>query len=68
MDKEMIRQRVLENFAAGHHCAEVVVKTALELFSDNGHHPEVMKAAGAFGGGIAGSTEELCGAFTTNIA
>lgn len=29
--------------------------------------PEVIRAASGFGGGIGGSTEELCGAFTGGI-
>ena len=41
-------------------------KTVLEMFSGK-PHPEATKAASVFGGGIGGSTEELCGAFTGGV-
>ena len=64
-DKE-IRKIVYARYASGFHCAEVITKTVLEMFSEK-QHPEATKAASVFGGGIGGSTEELCGAFTGGV-
>jgi C_GCAxxG_C_C family probable redox protein len=44
----------------------VITKTVLEMFSGK-PHPEATRAASVFGGGIGGSTEELCGAFTGGV-
>jgi len=64
-DKD-VNKTVYGHYESGLHCAEVISKTILERFSDK-DHPEVFKIASGFGGGIAGSTEELCGAFTGGI-
>jgi C_GCAxxG_C_C family probable redox protein len=63
---KQIRKKVYGHYQSGLHCAEVVAKTLLETFSGKAH-PEVVKAASAFGGGIAGSMQELCGAFTGGV-
>ena len=44
----------------------MIAKTVLEMFSGQ-PHPEATRAASVFGGGIGGSTEELCGAFTGGV-
>jgi len=64
-DKKL-KKRVYGHYQSGLHCAEVISKALLETFSGSAH-PEVIKAASAFGGGIAGSTQELCGAFTGGL-
>jgi C_GCAxxG_C_C family probable redox protein len=66
MESKEIKKKVYANFASGFHCAEAISKTVLEIFSENSQ-PELIRAASGFGGGIGGSTEELCGAFTGGI-
>ncbi|MCP4668987.1 MAG: C_GCAxxG_C_C family protein [Deltaproteobacteria bacterium] len=66
MEMKEIEKRAYSHFESGLHCAEVISKTVLEAFSDK-PHIEVIKSASGFGGGIAGSTEELCGAFTGGV-
>lgn len=61
-----IRKKVYGHYQSGLHCAEVISKALLETFSGKAP-PEVIKAASGFGGGIAGSTQELCGAFTGGV-
>ena len=65
-ERKEIKKRAYGYFQAGFHCAEVVSKTVLELSS--AHPPlEAVKCASGFGGGIAGTMEELCGAFTGGV-
>jgi C_GCAxxG_C_C family probable redox protein len=66
MEREGIKKRAYGHFQAGLHCAEVVSKTVLEVSSDH-PHSEAVKCASGFGGGIAGTMEELCGAFTGGV-
>ena len=66
MENKEIRKKVYGHYESGFHCAEVITKTVLEMFSQKAH-PEATKAASVFGGGIGGSTEELCGAFTGGV-
>jgi C_GCAxxG_C_C family probable redox protein len=66
MENKEIRKKVYGHYESGFHCAEVITKTVLEMFSRT-PHPEAAKAASVFGGGIGGSTEELCGAFTGGV-
>jgi arsenite methyltransferase len=66
MENKEIRKKVYGHYESGFHCAEVITKTVLEMFSGK-PHPEATKAASVFGGGIGGSTEELCGAFTGGV-
>jgi len=61
-----IKKKVYGHYQSGFHCAEVISKALLETFSGEAH-PEVVKAASGFGGGIAGSMQELCGAFTGGV-
>jgi arsenite methyltransferase len=66
MENKEIRKKVYGHYESGFHCAEVITKTVLDMFSGK-PHPEATKAASVFGGGIGGSTEELCGAFTGGV-
>ena len=66
MISKAIKKRTYEHFESGFHCAEAVSKTVLEMFSEE---PDTVfvKCASGFGGGIAGTTEELCGAFSGGV-
>jgi C_GCAxxG_C_C family probable redox protein len=66
MDSKEMKKQAYSYFETGYHCAEVVTKTILSNFSKDSH-PDAVKAASFFGGGIAGTTDELCGAFTGGI-
>jgi C_GCAxxG_C_C family probable redox protein len=66
MENKEIKKTVYGHYESGFHCAEVITKTVLEMFSGK-PRPEATKAASVFGGGIGGSTEELCGAFTGGV-
>ena len=66
MENKEIRKKVYGHYESGFHCAEAITKTVLDMFSRK-PHPEATKAASVFGGGIGGSTEELCGAFTGGV-
>jgi len=66
MESKEIRKKVYGHYESGFHCAEVITKTVLDMFSRK-PHPEATRAASIFGGGIGGSTEELCGAFTGGV-
>ena len=66
MENKEIKKKVYGHYESGLHCAEVISKTVLETFSDE-THSEAIKSASGFGGGIGGSMEELCGAFTGGV-
>jgi C_GCAxxG_C_C family probable redox protein len=66
MESKHIRKMAYRHFETGLHCAEVIYKTTLEIFSEE-PDPGMVRIASGFGGGIAGSTEELCGAFTGGV-
>lgn len=66
METKEIEKMVYGHYESGLHCAEVMTKTLLEIFSEE-PSIEAIRAASGFGGGIGGSTEELCGAFTGGI-
>ena len=66
MEEKDIRKRAYSHFQSGFHCAEVISKTLLEKYSPESHG-EVVRAASGFGGGIGGSTQELCGAYTGGV-
>ena len=66
MEEKKIKERVYHHFGSGYHCAEVVAKTIMETYGDQSNNG-VIKAASGFGGGIAGTTDELCGAFTGGV-
>jgi C_GCAxxG_C_C family probable redox protein len=66
VENRQIRQRVYQDFEAGRHCAEAVSKTVLELFYSQPTTSAVRCAAG-FGGGIAGTFEEVCGALSGGV-
>ncbi|MBI5969140.1 MAG: C_GCAxxG_C_C family protein [Deltaproteobacteria bacterium] len=66
MESKQIKKKVYSLYQSGFHCSEVISRTIMESFSEK-VRPEAVRAASAFGGGIAGSTEELCGAFTGGV-
>ena len=66
MEETKIKEHVYHHFGSGYHCAEVVAKTIMETYGDKSNSG-VIKAASGFGGGIAGTTDELCGAFTGGV-
>lgn len=66
IDNKIIRQHVYQDFESGQHCAETVSKTILEIFSSQPASAAV-KGAMAFGGGIAGTFEEVCGALSGGV-
>lgn len=66
MEEKAIRKIAYGHFEAGLHCAEVVSKTVLELFSKESS-ADAVRCASGFGGGIAGSMKEACGAFTGGV-
>lgn len=66
MDSRHVRKMAYRHFETGLHCAEVIYKTTLEIFSEE-PDPGMVRIASGFGGGIAGTTEELCGAFTGGV-
>lgn len=66
MKEKNIKERVYQHFGSGYHCAEVVAKTIMETYGDQSNNG-VIKTASGFGGGIAGTTDELCGAFTGGV-
>ena len=66
MENKEIKKTVYGHYESGLHCAEVISKTVLDKFSDK-PNSETVKIASGFGGGIAGSMEELCGAYTGGI-
>jgi C_GCAxxG_C_C family probable redox protein len=66
MEEKELKKIVYQHFGTGFHCAEVVAKTVLKLYSDK-PHGDIIRAASGFGGGIAGTQEELCGAFTGGV-
>lgn len=66
MESKEIRKKAYGHFESGLHCAEVISKTILEMFCEE-PQSSVTKPASGFGGGIGGSKEELCGAFTGGV-
>lgn len=66
MEDDALYSQCLNHMRAGLHCAEAVALTVLEA---QGHQDprSAVRAASGFGGGIAGSTQELCGAFTGGV-
>jgi len=63
---EAIKRRAYAHLMSGLHCAEVVALTVMEAYAGPAD-PRLVKAASGFGGGLVGSTEELCGAFTGGV-
>lgn len=66
LDTHGIKKKAYSHFESGLHCAEVVSKAILEAFSEK-PSAEAVRCASGFGGGIVGSMEELCGAFTGGV-
>lgn len=66
VEGQSLRERVYNSYQSGFHCAEAISRSVLEIFSDGDYTP-LVKTASAFGGGIVGSTGELCGAFSGGV-
>jgi len=66
LEPKTIKKQVYKNLESGLHCAEALSKAILEAVSGEAH-PHVVKASSGFGGGIAGTTEDLCGGFTGGV-
>ncbi|HMK66600.1 MAG TPA: arsenite methyltransferase, partial [Thermodesulfobacteriota bacterium] len=65
-ESKAIKKKVYGHFQSGFHCAEAISSAILDTFFEK-DRPDAIRAASVFGGGIAGSTEELCGAFTGGV-
>ena len=66
MKSRQIEQQAFEYHKSGFHCAEAVAKAVIEAYSDE-PNPAVPKIASAFGGGIGGTNEDLCGALAGGL-
>lgn len=66
LEPKAIKKQVYKNLESGLHCAEALSKSILDAVSGESH-PDVVKASSGFGGGIAGTTEDLCGGFTGGV-
>jgi len=66
IEKKILRKSVYQEFKDGKNCAETVSKTVLDIFSSRPVVPAVQCAAG-FGGGIADTFEEVCGALSGGV-
>lgn len=66
IEDQSLREKVFDSYQSGFHCAEAISSSILGIFSDK-DYSNLVKAASAFGGGIAGSTGELCGAFSGGV-
>lgn len=66
LDVNVIKKKAYSHFESRLHCAEVVSKAILEAFSEEAS-AEAIRCASGFGGGIAGSMEDVCGAFTGGV-
>jgi len=66
MEQASIADRAEGYFQSGFNCAESVLKSVVED-AYRQHHACIPRAATAFGGGVGGSHEELCGALSGGI-
>lgn len=67
MSEQEIKKTIMNHFGSGFHCSEAIAKAILESYSKFDQVDVVVRAASGFGGGIAGTQEELCGAFTGGV-
>ena len=65
MTPEEMRQRAIELFKKRFHCSQAVAAAGQEMMGIDA--PDVIRAMGAFGGGIA-SQGGVCGCLTGGIA
>lgn len=65
MTKASIEKKTFDCYQSGYCCSEAISKTITEHFG--GKPAEIARAASAFCGGIGGSHEDLCGAFTGGV-
>jgi len=66
MKKENIEKIAFDYFSSGFNCAESVAQAVIEAFADR-PATDLPKMASAFGGGVGGTREELCGALAGGI-
>lgn len=66
MTRELIETKAFDAFQSGFHCAEAVSKTLVEAVAGRTGE-ELPRCATGFGGGMGGSHEEACGAFTGGV-
>jgi arsenite methyltransferase len=66
LEPKAIKKQVYKNLESGLHCAEALSKAILDAVSGESHR-DVVKASSGFGGGIAGTTEDLCGGFSGGV-
>lgn len=66
MTKDQACERAFELMAKGMHCSEAVVQAAGEYLW--GNCPDILaRASSPFGGGVAGTHDEICGALSGAI-
>jgi len=65
MTKASIEKKTFDCFQSGYCCSEAICKIITEHFGDP--PADIAKSASAFCGGIGGSHEALCGAFTGGL-
>ncbi len=66
MEHEQIAGRASAHFASGFNCAESVLRSIIEdAFGQR--HACIPRVATAFGGGVGGTHEELCGALAGGV-
>jgi C_GCAxxG_C_C family probable redox protein len=66
MDPDSTAVKASGYFRSGFNCAESVLKSVVEDCHGQ-HHTCIPKVATAFGGGVGGTHEELCGALSGGI-
>jgi C_GCAxxG_C_C family probable redox protein len=61
-------KRAFDYFQSGYHCAESILKTIVELHTEEeAQGKEIPKIASSFCGGIGGTHEDVCGALTGGV-
>ena len=64
-DDQTVGERAHKYHSSGFHCAEAVLLAATESYENGNAH--IPGAATAFGGGVGGSHEEMCGALSGGL-
>lgn len=66
MSRTKVEEMAFNHFQSGFHCAEAVLKTITDLFAEDPSQ-ELPRMATAFGGGIGGTHEDVCGALSGGV-
>ena len=66
MKNQSVNQKAFNYFNSGLNCAEAVFRAIVEIENET-QAEEMMKIATAFGGGVGGTHEELCGALAGGV-